>query len=614
MCGIAGWVSYESDLRTRPDIIESMTATLERRGPDDSGTWLRHNVALGHRRLAVIDLPGGAQPMTFQSDTGAVTLVYSGEVYNFVELRKDLVARGHQFHTNSDTEVVLLGYIEWGDSIAEKLNGMYALVLWDERTRKLLMLRDRLGIKPLFYYPTPDGVLFGSEPKTILAHPSVSAVVDADGLQGLLSFGKRPGWSLWKGMYEVEPGTIVFVTDAGIRTRRYWTLPTVPHVDERDATIEHVRSLLTDAVQRQLVADVPRCVLLSGGLDSSGIAGLAAEKLTPAGERLRTYSVDYPGYEDNFEPIAAGLDPDGPYIREMANMVNSAHRNIVLDTSRLTDPEVRRIAVRARDMPTPFDVGEMSLYLLCDAIRNESTVALSGESADELFGGYRWFHDESARYAKAFPWDADWHQQQPNHLTAILRRDIVKNIDIHTYVADEYSTAVSRIEHVDDDNVLERQMRVASNLFLTRFLPRLLDRKDRMSMATGLEVRVPYCDHRLVEYVYNAPWSLKNFDGKRKSLLRHAVKHAVAPSILQRAKAPYPMTQDPAYASSLKQQSKEILSQSENPVFNLVSRDWLHNAVESHAGVPSEMLPGFFNWVLQLNVWFNMYQPELELN
>ncbi|HVV13791.1 asparagine synthase (glutamine-hydrolyzing) [Amycolatopsis sp.] len=611
MCGITGWVSFHSDLTGRRQTLDEMTETMACRGPDDSGTWIAPHAALGHRRLAIIDLPGGRQPMSIRTAGGEIAMVYSGEAYNFSELRAELEKLGHSFTTDSDTEVVLHGYLEWGEAVAEHLNGMYAFAIWDARDEKLVMIRDRMGIKPFYYHPTRDGVLFGSEPKAILANPLARKVVDADGFRELFAFSKTPGWSLWKDMYEVEPGTIVRVDADGIHEHTYWKLDAVEHTDDQETTVARVRELMTDIVHRQLVADVPRCVLLSGGLDSSAITGLAAARLAEQGEQLRTFSVDFLGQEENFRPDEMRDTPDSPYIRDVAKLVGSAHQDIVLDPDALTDPAVRRKVITARDIPAGMGDMDASLLLLFTAIRKESTVALSGESADEVFGGYRWFHDENARNAKNFPWLAynTGIQERGN----MLRPDIREQLAIEDYTADQYRTAVAKVEHLDGASDFERQMRTICNLHLTRMVRALLDRKDRASMAVGLEVRVPFCDHRLVEYVYNTPWSLKTFDGREKSLLRHATKHVLPQSVTDRVKSPYPSTQDPGYAAALQQQAKEVLAERDNPVFNLVDRNWLTTAIDQDPATMPTVMRGGLDRALDLYHWFDIYRPEIQL-
>jgi len=470
MCGIAGWVGFDSDLTEQRSVIAAMTDTMACRGPDDEGTWVRRHVALGHRRLATIDLPGGRQPMTMDTPRGTVAMVYSGEVYNFAELREVLRHKGHEFRTVSDTEVVLHGYLEWGEGVAQRLNGMFAFAVWDEREHRLVLVRDRLGVKPLYFYPTPDGVLFGSEPKAILANPRARRVVGAEGLRELFGFTMTPGWALWRGMREVLPGTTISLDRTGRRTSTYWTLPAAAHTDDLDTTIARVRELMTDIVHRQLVADVPRCVLLSGGLDSSAVTGIAAAHLAERGERLRTFSVDFAGREETFEADENWDSPDAPYIRDVAGLVGSRHRFVTLDPGDLADPALRRAVITARDVPVGFGETDTSLYLLFQAIKAESTVALSGESADEVFGGYRWFHDPAAVAAPTFPWLA-YRSPMSGDRAALLHPDLRRTLDLDTYVADEYATAVAGVEHLPGESAVDRRMRVIGHLHLTRFRP-----------------------------------------------------------------------------------------------------------------------------------------------
>ncbi|WP_019548760.1 asparagine synthase (glutamine-hydrolyzing) [Streptomyces sulphureus] len=613
MCGIAGWVAFNDDLTAHQKTVDAMTATMSDRGPDASGTWVRTHVALGHRRLAVIDPPGGIQPMTATTPRGEVTLVYTGETYNFAELRHRLRGLGHHFRTESDTEVVLNAYLEWGEQAVDRLNGMYAFALWDARKDTLLLVRDRMGVKPLYLYPTADGVLFGSEPKAILANPRAQRVVDLDCLHELIGFTKAPGWSLWKGMSEVEPGTVTTVDRQGIRHRTYWSLPTREHTDDRESTVERVRELLGDTAQRQSVSDVPLCALLSGGLDSSAVTALTAPHVRELGEQLRTFSVDFLGQESSFAPDEMRETPDTPFIRDVVAHVRTEHRDVVLDPSELVDPELRRAVVRARDIPVGLGDIDSSMYLLFRAIREHSTVTLSGEFADELFGGYIWFHHPAARDAPTFPWLA-FQNAHTTDRTALLHPRVRERLDIPSYIADQYAEAVAGVEHLDGESETERKMRTISHLHLTRLVRALLDRKDRLSMAVGLEVRVPFADHRLVEYVYNAPWSMKSFDGREKSLLREAVRDALPASVVDRTKSPYPTTQDPRYAKALQEQAREVLAERGSPVFELVDRDWLTERVATEPeSLPSDGRLGLER-VLDLHHWFDLYQPDVDLS
>ncbi|MEU8384564.1 asparagine synthase (glutamine-hydrolyzing) [Streptosporangium sp. NPDC048865] len=614
MCGITGWVSYDADLTGRQATIDAMTATMALRGPDASGTWLQRHAALGHRRLAVIDLDGGVQPMEFDTPNGPVVLVYSGEAYNFIELRKELRARGHRFRTASDTEVVLHGYLEWGESVVDHLNGMFAFAVWDSRDQRLVMMRDRLGVKPLYYYPTRDGVLFGSEPKAILANPLARRAVDIDGIRTAVT-GIGPGQAIWKGMYEVEPGTVVIVDASGIRKRTYWRLRTARHTDDQKRTVERVRQLLDDTVRRQLISDVPQCVLLSGGLDSSAIAGLASPKLAAAGERLRTFSVDFVDHVDRFEADMFRTTPDAPFVKDMVDLIRPVHRQVVLNAEEMSDPAVRRAVITARDTPNAFGESDISMYRLFREIRNESTVALSGEAADENFGGYRWFHND-IREIPIFPWMATVLGPQSGDAAVMpFTPEALAAMKLESYLGDQYTTAVAAVEHLDSASRVERQMRVMFHMHLTRFLRMLLDRKDRLSMAVGLEVRVPYCDHRLVEYVYNVPWKLKSFDGREKSLLRHAVKDLLPPSVADRVKSGYPtMMHDVRYSSALQIQGKEVLADAGSPLFTLFNREWLRHAVEMDSSKISHGEKLLLDKMIDMHCWLDIYSPEFVLS
>src|SRR5262245_50733040 len=545
--------------------------------------------------------------MSVSTPNGDVVIVYSGEVYNFKELRDDLVKRDEKFVTSSDTEVVLRGYMQWGEALADRLNGMYAFAIWDSRVRKLVMIRDRMGIKPFYFYPTPDGVLFGSEPKAILVNHLAKRIVDIDGVREMMVQVKTPKHAVWKGMREVEPATIVTVDQNGVRERTYWRLESKVHADDERTTVARVRALLDDIVRRQLVADVPECVLLSGGLDSSAITALSARELT---EPVRTFAVDFVDQAQNFTPNDMRPTMDTPYVHEVSEHVGSDHTDIVLDHNQLADLDIRRKVVTARDLPMGIGDMDASLYLLFKAIREQSTVALSGESADEIFGGYRQFHDPAVQKTDAFPWIAIGNSPVDGAgelLTPALR----SALDLDTYVNDRYTDAVAEVTRLEEEDEFTHRMRVMSYLHLTRFVRILLDRKDRMSMAVGLEVRVPFCDHRLVEYVYNTPWSLKTYDGREKSLLRGAARDVLPESVVQRVKSPYPSTSDPKYVAALQGQVKDLLVTAEDALFGVIDRTVLKALASLEPELIEPQDRAKMERALDLSVWFDMYRPQI---
>jgi asparagine synthase (glutamine-hydrolysing) len=540
-----------------------MTDTLAARGPDDAGLWAGRHAAFGHRRLAVLDPEHGHQPMLFTNDRDEpiMVLAYTGEVFNHVELRDELALLGHKFATGTDTEVVLHACLEWGTSAAERLNGMYAFAAWDTLRHRLLLVRDRLGVKPLYYARHGDGVLFASEPKALLVSGLVTPAVDEDGLRDFLSSVRTPGGSLYQGIHEVRPGEALVVDVDGIRAHQYWTLRAQPHTDELPATVDRVRELLTDIAGRHVHADVPLGALLSGGLDSSVLAALTQRVSVPA---LRTFSVDFTG---QFVPDALRATPDAPYVRDMTVHCGLDHRDIVLDSADLSDPAVRQAVVAARDAPATGDM-DTSLYLLFRAVREHVTVAISGESADEVFGGYPWFHQPAALTSADYPWR--YFAGRSGTYQALLREDVASGLDLAGHRANHYRQALAEVPVLPGETAPQRRMREVFHLHLTRWLPDLLDRKDRLSMAVGLEVRVPFCDHRLVEYAFNTPWDLHTFDGREKSLLRAATADLLPTSVANRVKAPYPVTQDPAYDNTIRDQAHDLLGTPTAPVWTLL--------------------------------------------
>ncbi|MFM9441335.1 asparagine synthase (glutamine-hydrolyzing) [Streptomyces acidiscabies] len=609
MCGLAGWIGYERDLSADTSVAEAMNGTLECRGPDSHGVWTSPRALLAHRRLAVIDLEGGRQPM--EAEAGPV-LTYTGETYNYRELREELRALGHAFRTDSDTEVVLRAYEEWGVGFAERLTGIYALALWDPRTEELLLVRDRMGVKPLYYWPTADGVIFGSEPKAILAHPDTEAVVDAEGLREVFGIVKTPGHAVFKGMREVLPGTVLRFTRSGREEIRYWRLTAHEHTDDLDTTIAHVRTLLEEIVASQLVADVPVGTLLSGGLDSSAVTALA----TRAGDKpVLAFSVDYKGLGEQFEANVQWSDPDTPFAVEVARHVGAEHVIVELDNADVLDDDVREQVLRAQDLPVSTGDMEYSLLLLCRALKERMTVALSGEAADELFGGYTWFHDPAAVGADTFPWHHPF--EKAGGMGALRTLGLWSRLGLTEYVKQRYTEALEEVPRLAGESGHEARMRELTYLNLTRWENFLLDRKDRISMATALEVRVPFTDHRLVEYVYNVPWAMKSFDGREKSLLRAAMRGVLPESVLDRKKTPYPSTQDKGYEQALRERLETVIAADGAPVLLLASREEIRRLLDAPAGSYAMGGPWSARAVLERLVefdrWVRSYGVRVEL-
>jgi asparagine synthase (glutamine-hydrolysing) len=605
MCGIAGWVDLAADLEGERDTVEAMTATMSLRGPDAGGIWMSRHAAIGHRRLAVIDIEGGVQPMVAGGD---VVLTYSGEIYNYRELRAELVAVGHEFRTASDTEVVLRAYLEWGVSCLERLNGMYAFAIWDGRSEELLLVRDRLGVKPLYYYPLPDGLLFGSEPKAILANPLAKARVDSRGICSVLTGIRTPGLSVFRDLFELRPGHYLKLSRAGTTVERYWELEARPHEDDLATTVATIRELLEDIVPRQLVSDVPLCMLLSGGLDSSALVALAS-KAEGTSASLRTFAVDFGTENVVDDKLRMFVSRDSPFADEVARHLGVNHTKIELEATALLEAEVRQEVLLAMDTPANAADADTSLYSLFRAIREHSTVAVSGEAADEIFGGYPWMHDETAVGLPLFPW-VTFLAQHDQGVSTLADSDIVNRFGVLEYMMGQNSESLAEVPQLEDEEPRERRMREVMHQHLTRFLPNLLDRKDRMSMATGLEVRVPFCDHRLLEYVFNTPWSMKTFDGREKSLLREATRDLLPPSVLDRQKSGYPSTQDPRYDESLRAMLTQLAADPDDPVLNLFGAEDLAGLLDEGSAGVSVMRRLRLESAVRMSAWFKEYQVE----
>jgi len=618
MCGIVGWVDwrYEAAGRaeTRP-VLERMVRTLAPRGPDAEGIWLHGHAAFGHRRLSVIDPENGAQPMVCAPHGHLYCIVYNGELYNTREVRKELEGHGYQFRTQCDTEAVLLAYVHWGAACLERLTGIFAFAVWDDREEKLFMARDRLGVKPLFYLPRDGQLIFASEPKAILAHPDVRAEVDAEGLAEIFALGpaRTPGHGIFKGMRELKPGEWAEFDRSGLKIGRYWRLESRPHEDGAQTTVEKVRALLSEVTESQLVSDVPLGMLLSGGLDSSILTALAARKFRADGkERVDTFSVDYAGNDQHFQAHAFQPDADGPWIRRISAELGTAHHSVVLNTRELVD--ALKPAVLARDFPGMADV-DSSLLLFTRSVKEVVTVALSGEGADEVFGGYPWYHREEMLNAGTFPWSVALEER-----LRLLSGDLIGAIRPREYVARRYREAVEEVPHLPGEPQEARKMRQLTYLNLTRFMPTLLDRKDRMSMASSLEVRVPYCDHRLVEYVWNIPWELKTMGGHPKGILREAARGILPDDVLFRKKSPYPKTHDPGYVQALREIVADLLEDRSSPLHPFIDRrkvtEFLqYDAAQLQRPWFGQLMSGpqMLAYLVQIDIWLREYKVLVKL-
>ena len=605
MCGIAGIVGLKADRLTLGGMLDSM----KRRGPDGCGIAEIENGYLLHSRLAVIDPEKGKQPMELDWAGQKLILVYNGELYNTEELRQQLSAMGHRFLTRSDSEVVLHAYARFGADCVAHMNGIYAFAVWESGNRRLFLARDRIGVKPLFYKLHQNGLLFASEMKTILRYPSMSAELDREGAMQiiLLGPGRLPGSGVFRGIYEVEPGCRGYYSEGKLRLDRYWYLKDREHTDDFETTAERVRELVTDAIKRQMVSDVPIGTFLSGGLDSSIITAVCAGEMAAKGEGLHTFSVDYLHNEQYFRSSKFQPNSDGSYIRLMRDTLGTNHHSTVLSPEELVN--VLEDATVARDLPGMADV-DFSLLAFCKEIRKDVKVALSGECADEIFGGYPWYRDPEVRDQAGFPW-----AQNTADRIALLHPVFREATDCRSFVMDAYETACRESDILPGAEATERRMKEMMNLNFRWFMQTLLDRKDRMSMYHSLEVRVPFCDHRIAEYLYAVPWAFKDYQGKEKGLLRHAMEGILPDAVLWRKKSPYPKTFDPRYSQLVEERLRKLLEEKTAPLFDLVDRTAVDSWFTKESSWPwyGQLMgrPQTMAYFLQIDFWLREYNVRI---
>ena len=608
MCGIGGFVDYERDARRGGPILHGMKRTLTPRGPDAEGTYFDEDAALVHRRLIVIDPEGGKQPM--HSPDRNTIIIYNGELYNTPELRTELMSRGHEFVGHSDTEVLLHAYLEWKTDAFSRLNGIFAFAIWEKRERRLTLCRDRLGVKPLFFAPIRNGLTFGSTIDTVLCHPEIEPVIDEDGLRTLLLLGpaRPPESGVFRQIKSLLPGHFAVLTPEAFTDHTYWKLEAHEHEDDLPTTIERTHTLICDAARRQLVSDVPLACFLSGGLDSSILSMLAAKDYAARGETLHTWSVDYRDNDKYFTKSIFQPNSDDSYIDQMVDFLGTHHHRVVLEPEALCAALLP--ATDARALPGMADV-DSSLLLFCAAVkRGGTTVCLSGECADELFGGYPWYHREEILFEDTFPWS-----RSVGLRLGLLTPDAVRNGE--EFVRQHYRDTCDRAPKLPSDDKKAARMREMFVLNLDWFMATLLDRKDRMSMYSGLEVRVPFCDHRIVEYAYNMPWDFKSLEGREKGIVRRAFADELPKEIVYRKKSPYPKTFHPVYTRLCADYVRRIFEDNTSVAAFLFDR----NAVQKLMQRPESLAepwfgqlmrtPQIFAYIIQLDRWFRHYHVKI---
>nr|WP_312578675.1 asparagine synthase (glutamine-hydrolyzing) [Sedimentibacter sp.] len=615
MCGIVGWVNNDSNISDNIGIMEKMTDKLIRRGPDNCDYYKSENVLFGHRRLIIVDPEGGAQPMTRYSGEKKYVIIYNGELYNTDEVREILISKGYEFESYSDTEVLLNSYIEWGKDCVKHINGIFAFGVWDEYNKSLFLARDPLGVKPLFYSYINNNLIFGSQIKALLAHPLIEPIINEVGIMEILGLGpaRSLGNGIFKDINEIPPAHHLLYKDGICKLTEYWKLEAIPHEENFEQTKETTKNLLIDAVERQLVSDVPLCTFLSGGLDSSAISAITSNYYKKHGRgKLDTFSIDYKDNDKYFKANLFQPTSDQAFAEMMSEYIGSNHHTVILDNYKLM--EALKDAVLANDLPGMADI-DSSLLLFCNEIRKNSTVALSGECADEIFGGYPWFTRPEDINANTFPWSKSSKERKN-----ILSKNLY-NLPLEEYVAEKYINTIEQVPKLHGESKEESRMRELFYLNIKWFMMTLLNRKDRMSMWNSLEVRVPFADYRLVEYCFNIPNEYKFYKGREKGLLREALRGILPEEIIERKKSPYPKTHHTDYTNAVQGLATKILDNKNAPIFDLIERNNIKEIVDT--GGKSFKVPWYgqlmtgpqlIAYFIQINTWLEEYKVKIEIN
>lgn len=607
MCGIAGILSDSIDLREEKEMLWRMSNSLRQRGPDAKGEFIRQDVALLHRRLSVIDVENGSQPMQF----GKYTIVYNGELYNTDEVREELKRFGYTFDTTCDTEVVLKAFHMWKEESAKRFNGIYAYAIYNDEDRELFLCRDRIGVKPLYYSNMKGTFAFASKIESLLYVKGVEPVCNEEGLNEIFMLGpaKTMGKTVFRDIMELEPASYMYYRNGKAEIKEYWKLTAEPFADNEAEAIEKTHFLITDAIRRQLVSDVPVCTFLSGGLDSSIISSVASDYFADKGKILNTYSVDYVDNDVYFKSSAFQPNKDSDYINLIADYIDSDHHNVVLSNSSVAEALID--AAIARGCPGFTDV-DSSLLLFCREVKKNFTVCLSGECADEIFGGYPWYHRTEILFEETFPWSR----------TTNVRRSILKDGFLpngEEYMRNAYLQTVKKTSTIESDTALEKRMREMFVLNMDWFMQTLLVRKDVMSMESSLEVRVPFCDYRIVEYAYNMPWKIKSYNGREKGIVRKAFEDELPEIITWRKKSPYPKTFNPVYMDEVKKMTRAVLDDKSCPLSEMLSESAVVNLMNNPDSLSEPWYgqlmkaPQVLAYIVQIYVWIRKFNVSFDI-
>lgn len=594
MCGIMFKTNYCS--KTDHALFKKATDLLEHRGPDEEGFLYTKDYSFGHKRLTIRDIILGKQPMSILNHH----LVYNGEIYNFKELNDMLE---NKVKSNSDTELLLKLMIEFGPKIINSINGIFAFVYAFNDT--VIMARDHVGVKPLYYTIYNNDLLASSEIKSLLTY-GVKARMGCNELAELiaLSPSHSPGNTLYKDIFEVKPGHyMIFKKNTKLEDFEYFNVKRKQNTDSYSDNVSYVRYLLTDSIKRNLISDVGISSFLSGGLDSSIISSVAHDTI---GE-IDTYSIDYEGNDKEFKQNSFETSRDEDYIGYLVKKKGYNHKTVKIDSQTLFD--YLKTDVILRDGPGMADIDSSMLYLAKE-VSKKHRVSLSGECADELFGGYPWFKEKNIT---TFPWIRNIEQR-----IDLLNERVKNKIDVLAYLNSKYNEIIKEAPVLEEDDENTKKELQMNYINLKYFMPTLLDRKDRMTMGASLEVRVPFADRRIVNFAYNLPYKFKNYNNKEKQILRDAMKEYLPREILERKKSPYPKSQAKSWHKIVKNEILKVLD-SDTPlkkIFNIKKLKELCSD-DRELEVPwfGQLMrkDAFMAYLYQIHYWLTEYKIEVEI-
>ena len=599
LCGIV----YKSNFYTETNYSDFINAcdTLNHRGPDEFGYLFTKNHSFGHKRLSIIDLKNGKQPMSILNDH----LIYNGELYNIDFLKGLLKNKNVTLENHSDTLLLLKLLMTYKEKALDYLNGIFAFVYTHDD--EVYVARDMFGVKPLYYTVINNDIFVASEIKAILAYTH-EAVVNTEGLCELLGMGPShsQGKTVYKNIYELKPGYMLkFSKSKGIEFSQYFKLRVYPFTLSYEQTVSKVRNMLNDAIKRQMISDVGVSCFLSGGLDSSIISTIVMKN----SHKLDTFSIDYEDNIKDFKPNDYEIAPDKLYAKKVSEAIGSTHHNVIIDNNTLV--KYLKKAVELKDSPGMTDI-DSSMYYLALNISKYHKVAISGEAADEVFAGYPWYYKKE-KAKSAFPWIRNVKYREE-----LLNDKYREKLNLKDYIQKEYDMAVKEAPVLDTDTNLEKKHKILSYLNIKYFMANLLDRKDRMTMGASIEVRVPFCDKDLVEFLYNVPYKYKYRNKTEKKLLRDAYENIVIDEVVHRKKSPYPKSNSVKYHKMVVDLVKKCLEDKTSVLYILFDvnkiKDLLNSTEELEVPWYGQLMrkTALLAYLYQIDYWFKKYNVRIE--